>query len=70
MNSLQTVAAALTVRLRAAYPLRVMAPQAALEMDAPTAAALLVDFLRRETRKAGFKRAVLGLSGGVDSAVA
>ena len=60
----------MTVRPRAAYPLRVMAPQAGLEMDAPTAAALLVDFIRRETRKAGFKRAVLGLSGGVDSAVA
>jgi NAD+ synthase len=30
---------------------------------------LLVDFLRDESRKAGFERAVLGLSGGVDSAV-
>lgn len=43
---------------------------AELAFDAATAAALLVDFIRRETRKAGFARAVLGLSGGVDSAVA
>ncbi len=41
-----------------------------LDFDASTAAALLVDFIRRETRKAGFSRAVLGLSGGVDSAAA
>ena len=41
-----------------------------LAIDAATATALLVDFIRRETRKAGFSRAVLGLSGGVDSAVA
>ena len=31
---------------------------------------LLVDFVRDETHNAGFKRAVLGLSGGIDSAVA
>ena len=43
---------------------------AELAFDAVAAAALLVDFIRRETRKAGFSRAVLGLSGGVDSAVA
>ena len=30
---------------------------------------LLVDFLRDESRNAGFQKAVLGLSGGVDSAV-
>jgi NAD+ synthase len=30
---------------------------------------ILVDFLRDETHQAGFKRGVLGLSGGVDSAV-
>jgi NAD+ synthase len=30
---------------------------------------LLVDFLRDESRNAGFEKAVLGLSGGVDSAV-
>src|SRR5439155_8759794 len=41
-----------------------------LDFEASTAAALLVDFIRRETRKAGFSRAVLGLSGGVDSAAA
>ena len=39
-----------------------------LDFDASAAAALLADFIRRETRKAGFSRAVLGLSGGVDSA--
>ena len=39
-------------------------------VDAASAAMLLVDFIRRETRKARFSRAVLGLSGGVDSAVA
>ena len=43
---------------------------AELAFDAVAAGALLVDFIRRETRKAGFSRAVLGLSGGVDSAVA
>jgi NAD+ synthase len=43
---------------------------AELAFDASTAIALLVDFIRRETRKAGFSRAVLGLSGGVDSAAA
>ena len=41
-----------------------------LDFEASTAAALLVDFIRREIRKAGFSRAVLGLSGGVDSAAA
>jgi len=41
-----------------------------LAFDAATAGDLLVDFIRRETRKAGFSRAVLGLSGGVDSAAA
>src|SRR3989442_9298954 len=38
--------------------------------DVRAAVALLLDFLRRETRKAGYARAVLGLSGGVDSAAA
>lgn len=68
----------LTVPLRAAYPLHVIARSAGsafetpaeLAFDATTAAALLADFIRRETRKAGFRRAVLGLSGGVDSATA
>lgn len=31
--------------------------------------ALLVDFIRRETLRCGFTRAVLGISGGIDSAV-
>jgi NAD+ synthase len=38
-----------------------------LGFDCDMTAALLVDFVRRETRKAGFSRVVLGLSGGVDS---
>jgi len=41
-----------------------------LAFDAATAGSLLVDFIRRETRKAGFSRAVRGVSGGVDSAAA
>lgn len=40
-----------------------------LALDAGAATAHLVDFLRRETRRAGFRRLVLGLSGGIDSAV-
>jgi NAD+ synthase len=40
-----------------------------LEIDAAAAADLLVDFLRRETRRAGFSRGIVGLSGGIDSAV-
>src|SRR5947208_14307023 len=43
---------------------------AELAFDASAAAGLLVDFIRRESLKAGFSRAVLGLSGGVDSAAA
>src|SRR5215210_7132719 len=31
---------------------------------------LLVEFIRNETRKFGFDRVVLGLSGGIDSALA
>jgi len=66
------------VSLGAAYPLRVTGqpkdrafePPAELAFDVRSAAALLQDFLRRETRKAGYMRAVLGLSGGIDSAVA
>src|SRR5258708_7843646 len=41
-----------------------------LAIDSRGTTALLVDFLRRETRKAGFSKVVLGVSGGVDSAVA
>jgi NAD+ synthase len=54
-------------------PTRPTAPRisaAALALDLPAVAAVLVDFIRRETRKAGFGRLVVGLSGGVDSAVA
>jgi len=39
-----------------------------LVVDCETTGALLVDFVRRETRKAGFSRVVVGLSGGIDSA--
>ena len=40
-----------------------------LALDARETAAHLVDFLRRESRRAGFRRLILGLSGGIDSAV-
>jgi NAD+ synthase len=40
-----------------------------LTIDLEKARTLLVGFLRDETRNAGFSSAVLGLSGGVDSAV-
>lgn len=38
-------------------------------LDASTVERILVSFLREECRTAGFDRAVLGLSGGIDSAV-
>jgi NAD+ synthase len=40
-----------------------------LRIDAAATEAILVDFLRRETRRTGFDQVVLGLSGGIDSAV-
>ncbi len=40
-----------------------------LLLDTGLVERLLVDFLKDETRQAGFNRGVLGLSGGVDSAV-
>lgn len=40
-----------------------------LELDADAAAAAVVDFLRMEHARAGLERAVLGVSGGVDSAL-
>lgn len=40
-----------------------------LALDPSTAGKVLVEFLRRETESAGLRRAVLGLSGGIDSAV-
>jgi NAD+ synthase len=39
-----------------------------LVLDAETTAELLSDFVRRETRKTGLRRMIIGLSGGVDSA--
>ncbi len=44
-----------------------MLPQ--LKLDESAATNLLTGFLREETSKAGFSRAVIGLSGGVDSAL-
>jgi NAD+ synthase len=40
-----------------------------LLIDAAATEEVLVDFLRREARRAGFSRVVVGLSGGIDSAV-
>jgi NAD+ synthase len=40
-----------------------------LEINAPLVESILVGFLRKEVRRVGFERVVLGLSGGVDSAV-
>jgi len=40
-----------------------------LEIDTALARQILVDFLRSEIHRAGFQRGVLGLSGGVDSAL-
>ncbi len=39
------------------------------ELEAATVEKILLAFLREETRNAGFERLVLGLSGGIDSAV-
>jgi NAD+ synthase len=44
-------------------------PHLTLEINADLARRILVDFLRCEIRRAGFQRGVLGLSGGVDSAL-
>ncbi|QDU83016.1 NH(3)-dependent NAD(+) synthetase [Planctomycetes bacterium Pla163] len=40
-----------------------------LDLDLPLATDLLVSFLREEVRSAGMERAVVGLSGGIDSAL-
>lgn len=40
-----------------------------LELDMPTVERILVAFLREECRTSGFHRGILGLSGGLDSAV-
>jgi NAD+ synthase len=41
-----------------------------LDLDVVTAERILVAFLRQETAQAGFAKGVIGLSGGIDSAVA
>ena len=64
----------LTAASAAAYPCRVKASKAPLPspdppelaLNAGMATALLTDFVRRETRKVGYSRVVIGLSGGVD----
>ncbi|MFQ5913380.1 MAG: NAD+ synthase [Nitrospinota bacterium] len=40
-----------------------------LEVNAPLVEKLLVGFIENEVRKAGFSRAVIGISGGVDSSL-
>ena len=45
------------------------APDAALAVDEGLVTDILTGFLRDEVRKVGFERAVVGLSGGVDSAL-
>jgi NAD+ synthase len=44
-------------------------PADALAIDAGVVERILVGFIREEVRKVGFERVVLGLSGGVDSAL-
>jgi NAD+ synthase len=44
-------------------------PAGALAIDTALVERILVGFLREEVRKVGFERVVLGLSGGVDSAL-
>jgi NAD+ synthase len=43
--------------------------EAALEINAELVTAILARFIRTELRRAGFRRAVVGLSGGIDSSV-
>lgn len=45
-------------------------PAPSLDIDAELARRLLIGFLRTEIRRHGFERGVVGLSGGIDSAVA
>jgi NAD+ synthase len=47
-----------------------MEPTPPAPLDYDTVRRTLVEFIRNETRAAGFERAVVGVSGGVDSAVA
>jgi len=44
-------------------------PPISLEIDTDLARRVLIGFLRSETARAGFERGVVGLSGGLDSAV-
>ncbi len=44
--------------------------KANLELDTSTVRSILVGFIRDEVRNAGFSRGIVGLSGGVDSALA
>lgn len=44
-------------------------PKSGLDLDVKVVNNLLVQFVRDETKNAGFHRGVIGLSGGVDSAV-
>lgn len=43
--------------------------QSALQLNAKLVRQLLVEFVRDQTKNAGFSKAIIGLSGGVDSAV-
>lgn len=52
-----------------ASPAEAFAVPEELAIDAPVARRLAVDFIRGQLRQAGFERLVLGLSGGVDSAL-
>jgi NAD+ synthase len=45
-------------------------PKPSLEIDVPQVRRTLVEFLRAEIARAGFRRGVVGLSGGLDSALA
>ena len=43
--------------------------QISLEIDTDTTTAIIIDFLRSEFTRTGFSRAVVGVSGGIDSAL-
>jgi NAD+ synthase len=53
-----------------AAPPETTASPATLEVDAPLVTEILTGFVREEVRKVGFERGVVGLSGGIDSALA
>ena len=52
-----------------ASPSRLFELPAELAIDTTVASRVIVDFIRSQLRQAGFERAVLGLSGGIDSAL-